>query len=92
LNPFGDKIFAVQTVHALSLATTRAHIISTQALKPVNCFSYKARGNLQALFSFFDNTMLSRFAQKAARMPPKKANRRQSLEVPTGHQAVIGLK
>ncbi len=43
-------------------------------------------------FWFSDNTMLSQFAQKAARMPPTKANRRQSSEAPISQQALTELE
>ena len=45
LEPFSNKIFAVETVQI-------AHI-NMQAWAPVSCFSYKMRGNLQAPFFVF---------------------------------------
>ena len=46
------KFAQLNFVHELSQATTLTHIINKQALTPVSCFSYKARGNLQAFFVF----------------------------------------
>ena len=52
--PFGNKIFAVEFVQI-------AHIISTQAWAPVSCFSYKARGDLWALFWYNITIACSRY-------------------------------
>ena len=45
LNPFGNKIFAVEFVQI-------AHITNTQVREPVNCFFHLLRGGLRAFFIF----------------------------------------
>ena len=75
LEPFSNKIFAVETVQI-------AHIINIVSMGACKLLSIIRKATYRRLFSFSDNTMLSQFAQKAARMPPIKANRRQSSEEP----------
>ena len=73
LEPFSNKVFSVETVQI-------AHIINTQTLEPVNCFSLFKKGSLQTFFVFRQHNVVAVCPKDATRCREVTAKARHDAE------------